>query len=578
MEKDTKSTSFVAQDYWFNYYSFYKKYDIKLEDFKKDSNNKISTPKKIKIESAKNKKTKSSFDDIDDSDVWSELGPTSPLTPFEFLKTKIAGQDEALKEVSNTILRGLSGLKHPDKPIGVLFFSGPTGVGKTETAKAIAEYVGANFIRIDCGELSEYHTVSTILGSPPGYVGFEKNSPLLDLNEEVPVVLLFDEIEKAHRDLHMALLGAFDYGTLTDRANRKITFKRTLVILTSNTGAIEADKSSIGFLSEHDSAFESESRRKKALSSSFPPEFRNRLTATINFKKLSKYHLGQVLDRFIEKLKQYPGIKRNKLDIKIDESMREFIVDISDMENMGARPIERAVDRELIGLLAEKIVHGKNSISSSIVKFSRRDGETLIDFEPRKDLDFVNSDEIKNESAPEIYKEKNLIKVKLSKKGSLRYNYELIGKIPFYVTVKQGWGTQKNKRNEGFINEGTTYEIIYSFKDNELYFVGRPVCAADYPWEVLNGDFDFGFIPTEKPSFNFMSLNQISDINSNKYPFSTRLHVHNPDLKLKDDSDEATYINKKFEVLYKKDEYSFVVDCEGIIFVVDSEAKVWTVI
>lgn len=559
-------------------FNFNIPYPIKMEDNnKKDqNNNKLIPPKRLKIETNKNKKNKFYTDDEDDNDVWSEIMPGSHLSPFDFLKTKIAGQDEALKDVSNVLLRGLTGLKNPDKPVGVLFFSGPTGVGKTETAKAIAEYVGAHFIRIDCGELSEYHTVSTILGSPPGYIGFEKTTPLLDLNEEIPVVLLFDEVEKAHRDLHMALLGAFDYGILTDRANRKIVFKRTLVILTSNTGAAEADKSSIGFFGDQEQSSESENRRKKAFSSSFPPEFRNRLTATINFKKLSKDTLGSVLDRVLEKLKNYPGIKKNNLDIVLDDSMRNFIIWLAEKENMGARPIERAIDKELIGPLADKMINNKDFISSSIVKFSRLGENTVIDIE-QKNITELNSRPIKKEMDVNLDENNEVIKINTSKRGTLKYLFDIAKKTPFYVTVKNNHSSRKNKQNEGPINEGTSYEIIYAFKDDALYFVGRPVCPVDLPWEVLNGEFDFGFVVSDKPSHKYLSLNEVSAY-YDKFPFTALLHAHTPDLSSSIDEEGTSYLSKKFEILYKKDNDHFVGDLDGEIFILKSDLKIWTIV
>ena len=217
------------------------------------------------------------------------------------LKLVIYGQDEVIDQVSETILVARSGLTEESKPIASFLFAGPTGVGKTEVAKQLANLLGNKFIRFDMSEYMEKHTVSKLIGAPPGYVGHDQGGLLTDqVNKNPYSVVLLDEIEKAHPDLFNILLQVMDNGFLTDSQGRKTDFRNTVIILTTNVGAREADQGTIGF---GNNSINSDFKAGKALKNFFSPEFRNRLNSILNFNSLSEEQIEKIVEKFITLLK-----------------------------------------------------------------------------------------------------------------------------------------------------------------------------------------------------------------------------------------------------------------------------------
>lgn len=268
------------------------------------------------------------------------------------LKKEIFGQDEAIEELVTSIQLSRSGLSDPSKPIGSFLFTGPTGVGKTEVAKQLASILGIEFIRFDMSEYMEKHTVSRLIGSPPGYVGHDQGGQLTEAITRHPhAVLLLDEIEKAHEDIFNILLQVMDYATLTDNTGRKADFKNIILIMTSNTGARENENKPIGF--ERDLF---EDRSPKAIMTMFTPEFRNRLTTIIYFKKLSIEMAELIVDKEIKSLQEKLNKKSIILDLK-PEARRYLAKKGYDPKN-GARPIHRLIETEISKHISLEILFG----------------------------------------------------------------------------------------------------------------------------------------------------------------------------------------------------------------------------
>ena len=268
------------------------------------------------------------------------------------LKKEIFGQDEAIEELVTSIQLSRSGLSDPSKPIGSFLFTGPTGVGKTEVAKQLASILGIEFIRFDMSEYMEKHTVSRLIGSPPGYVGHDQGGQLTEAITRHPhAVLLLDEIEKAHEDIFNILLQVMDYATLTDNTGRKADFKNIILIMTSNTGARENENKPIGF--ERDLF---EDRSPKAIMTMFTPEFRNRLTTIIYFKKLSIEMAELIVDKEIKSLQEKLNKKSIILDLK-PEARRYLAKKGYDPKN-GARPIHRLIETEISKRISQEILFG----------------------------------------------------------------------------------------------------------------------------------------------------------------------------------------------------------------------------
>jgi len=276
------------------------------------------------------------------------------LKNLEFeLKQKVYGQDEAVARVAKAVRLARAGLRAVEKPIGSFLFAGPTGVGKTELAKQLAKTLGVEFIRFDMSEYMERHTVSRLIGAPPGYVGFDQGGLLTDAVHKNPhAVLLLDEIEKAHPDVFNVLLQIMDHGTLTDANGRKSDFRHVVLIMTSNVGASDMSRRKVGFaedivLGDIDAAFKR----------TFSPEFRNRLDATVVFSPLPREVMHKIVKKMVHELELQLVEKRVR--IQLDTSALDYFADKGFDPAMGARPMARLLRNELAEPLSEEILYGK---------------------------------------------------------------------------------------------------------------------------------------------------------------------------------------------------------------------------
>ena len=266
------------------------------------------------------------------------------------LKMVVFGQDEAINMLSNTIKMSRSGLGNTQKPIGNFLFAGPTGVGKTEVTRQLAIQMGVELVRFDMSEYMERHTVSRLIGAPPGYVGFDQGGLLTDaINKQPHCVLLLDEIEKANPDVFNLLLQIFDHGTLTDTNGRKTDFRNVIIVMTTNAGADRLSRASVGFTTQDHSSDVKESIKKM-----FDPEFRNRLDAIIHFNPLDKRTISNVVDKFLIELEVQLDDK--KVTIEITEGAREWLADNGYDKIMGARPMSRLIQKMIKRPLAEELL------------------------------------------------------------------------------------------------------------------------------------------------------------------------------------------------------------------------------
>ena len=269
------------------------------------------------------------------------------------LKMLVFGQDEAIAVLSSAIKLSRAGLREMQKPIGSFLFAGPTGVGKTEVSRQLAKVLGIELIRFDMSEYMERHTVSRLIGAPPGYVGFDQGGLLTEAVSKLPhAVLLLDEIEKAHPDVFNLLLQVMDHGTLTDNNGRKADFRNIVLIMTTNAGAADSDRPSIGFTPQDHST-----DSLKAIERLFAPEFRNRLDGIIQFKPLDIEIVRQVVDKFIFELESQLAEKRVSLALEPDA--REWLAQHGCNPKMGARPMARVIQENIKKPLAEEILFGK---------------------------------------------------------------------------------------------------------------------------------------------------------------------------------------------------------------------------
>jgi ATP-dependent Clp protease ATP-binding subunit ClpA len=269
------------------------------------------------------------------------------------LKMVVFGQDKAISMLSNTIKMSRSGLGNTQKPIGNFLFAGPTGVGKTEVTRQLAMQMGVELVRFDMSEYMERHTVSRLIGAPPGYVGFDQGGLLTDaINKKPHCVLLFDEIEKANPDVFNLMLQIFDHGTLTDTNGRKTDFRNVIIVMTTNAGADRISRASVGFTPQDHSSDVTESIKKM-----FNPEFRNRLDAIIHFNPLDKKTISNVVGKFLIELETQLDDK--KVTIEITEDAREWLADNGYDKVMGARPMSRLIQKIIKRPLAEELLFGK---------------------------------------------------------------------------------------------------------------------------------------------------------------------------------------------------------------------------
>jgi ATP-dependent Clp protease ATP-binding subunit ClpA len=272
------------------------------------------------------------------------------------LKRVIYGQDEAIETLAKTIKLSRAGLGKPDKPTGCFLFAGPTGVGKTELAKQLAFTMGVEFIRFDMSEYMEKHTVSRLIGAPPGYVGFDQGGQLTDKVSKHPYsVVVLDEIEKAHPDLFNILLQVMDHATLTDNNGKKADFRNVVLIMTSNAGSREMEAAQIGFGGA--GSMEDAGKGKKALEKVFSPEFRNRLDATIFFGKLPFEVIIRVVDKFLNEVDGQLAEKH--VELRVTDAAKKWFADNGYDEKFGARPMSRLIQDKLKVGLAEELLFGK---------------------------------------------------------------------------------------------------------------------------------------------------------------------------------------------------------------------------
>jgi ATP-dependent Clp protease ATP-binding subunit ClpA len=268
------------------------------------------------------------------------------------LKMVVFGQDEAIDTLASAIKLSRAGLKVDEKPIGSFLFSGPTGVGKTEVCKQLALIMGVELLRFDMSEYMERHTVSRLIGAPPGYVGFDQGGLLTEAVTKHPhSVLLLDEIEKAHPEVFNLLLQVMDHGTLTDNNGRTADFRNVVLVMTTNAGAQESARASIGFIQQDHSSDATEVMKKI-----FTPEFRNRLDAVMRFNALPLEVIKTVADKFLTELQAQ--LDNKKVELDVDEEARDWLAREGYDEKMGARPMQRLIHEKIKRQLAEDILFG----------------------------------------------------------------------------------------------------------------------------------------------------------------------------------------------------------------------------
>jgi len=287
------------------------------------------------------------------------------------LKLVVFGQDSAIDMLASTIKLSRSGLGQPEKPIGCFLFAGPTGVGKTELAKQLAKTMGIEFLRFDMSEYMEKHTVSRLIGAPPGYVGFDQGGLLTDgINRNPYAVLLLDEIEKAHPDLFNILLQVMDHATLTDNNGKKADFRNIVMIMTTNAGAREMSGAAIGFGERSNLG-----KGKEAIEKMFSPEFRNRLDAMITFNALSQENIERVVDKFIIELDQQ--LNERKVFLELTDKARKWFAERGYDPTFGARPMARLIQNEIKRVLADEILFGKLA-NGGKVEVDENDGKLVF--------------------------------------------------------------------------------------------------------------------------------------------------------------------------------------------------------
>lgn len=289
------------------------------------------------------------------------------------LKLVIFGQDEAIETIVDAVKMGRSGLGDADRPVASFLFAGPTGVGKTEVTKQLAKLLGIEFVRFDMSEYMESHTVSRLIGAPPGYVGFEQSGLLTDAIVKTPhCVLLLDELEKAHPDVFNLLLQVMDHGTLTDNNGRKADFRHVILIMTTNAGAEEMSRSSMGFTEQSHL-----SDGMKIMEKRFAPEFRNRLDAIVQFNPLSKEAVYLIVEKLLAELQGKLDHKKVQLDV--DAPSRNWLVEHGYDVKMGARPMDRLVKDVLKKPLANEMLFGNLAQSGGKVKVTVNKGALKLD-------------------------------------------------------------------------------------------------------------------------------------------------------------------------------------------------------
>jgi ATP-dependent Clp protease ATP-binding subunit ClpA len=304
------------------------------------------------------------------------------------LKTVVFGQEKAIHALSAAIKLARAGLREPEKPIGSYLFSGPTGVGKTEVARQLAKVLGIELVRFDMSEYMERHSVSRLIGAPPGYVGFDQGGLLTDAVDQHPhVVLLLDEIEKAHPDLFNILLQVMDHGKLTDHNGKSVDFRNVILIMTTNAGAADLAKPAMGFEREQRHGEDNE-----AIEKMFTPEFRNRLDATIGFKNLTPEIMDRVVDKFIIQLEAQ--LSERHVTIELDDASRSWLSKKGYDPLFGARPLSRVIQEYVKKPLAEELLFGKLA-RGGLVQVTLKDNELAFSItEPPADQEPLKEPEL----------------------------------------------------------------------------------------------------------------------------------------------------------------------------------------
>jgi len=291
------------------------------------------------------------------------------------LKMVVYGQDEAIETLASAIKMARSGLREGDKPIGSFLFAGPTGVGKTEVTRQLARVMGIELVRFDMSEYMERHTVSRLIGAPPGYVGFDQGGLLTEAIAKQPhSVLLLDEIEKAHPDVFNLLLQVMDHGTLTDNNGRRADFRNVILVMTTNCGAEQMNRPSIGFTPQDHTRDAMEAIRR-----TFSPEFRNRLDAVVQFGALDPVTIASVVDKFVIELEGQ--LEEKQVTFEVDEAARAWLAEHGFDKQMGARPMARVIQERIKRPLAEELLFGKLERGGH-VRISALDGELTFEVEP----------------------------------------------------------------------------------------------------------------------------------------------------------------------------------------------------
>jgi ATP-dependent Clp protease ATP-binding subunit ClpA len=293
------------------------------------------------------------------------------------LKMVVYGQDPAIETLTAAIKMSRSGLGNENRPIGSYLFAGPTGVGKTEVTRQLARIMGLELVRFDMSEYMERHTVSRLIGAPPGYVGYDQGGLLTEAITKNPhVVLLLDEIEKAHPDVFNLLLQVMDHGTLTDNNGRQADFRHVILVMTTNAGALEMSRASIGFTHQDHSSDAMEIIKKL-----FTPEFRNRLDSIVQFKALDPTVMAQVVDKFIFELEAQ--LQEQQVTIEVDEAARLWLAEHGHDEKMGARPMARIIQQHIKKPLAEELLFGRLAHGGHLI-VQLEDGELAFEIQEKE--------------------------------------------------------------------------------------------------------------------------------------------------------------------------------------------------
>lgn len=296
------------------------------------------------------------------------------------LKLVVFGQNEAIEKLSDAVVLSRAGLGHEERTIGSFLFSGPTGVGKTEVTTQLAKILGVDLIRFDMSEYMERHTVSRLIGSPPGYVGYDQGGLLTEEVSKHPyAILLLDEIEKAHPDIFNLLLQIMDHGTLTDNNGRKADFRNIMLVMTTNAGAQEASRASIGFTEQEHS-----SDSMQVIEKSFSPEFRNRLDAVVQFKALGEDIIIHVVDKFIFQLEAQ--LHEKNVTLTLEPEARSWLAKKGYDPKMGARPMDRTVQEHIKKPLANELLFGRLTNGGAVKAYVKDNKIDFIITEARKDL------------------------------------------------------------------------------------------------------------------------------------------------------------------------------------------------